>query len=54
MTAVEALRIPESAEAESLLGDIYEKLERPFDAGHAYQKAAEFAPLNEDYRFDFS
>ena len=53
LAAAEPLRAPESAEMENLLGDIYEKLERPLDAVHAYQKAAELAPLNEDYRYDF-
>lgn len=53
LRAIEPLRGDASAEVESLLGDVFECLDRPLDAAHAYQRAAELAPANEDYRFDF-
>jgi tetratricopeptide (TPR) repeat protein len=46
-------RDPARAEIENLLGDVFERLGRHLDAARAFQRAAEGAPHNEDYRFDF-
>jgi len=41
------------AELENLLGEVYEKKGKPLEAVHAFQKAAEWEPANEGYRFDY-
>jgi tetratricopeptide (TPR) repeat protein len=52
--SLEPLRPGEQgAEVDSLLGEIYEKKRDYLEAVRSFQKAAERAPGNEEYRFDF-
>lgn len=43
----------DTAEAENLLGEVYEESREYLKAVRAFQKAAEMESANEDYRFDF-
>ena len=43
----------EKAEVEDLLGEAYEKTNRPLDAVRAFQRAAKLEPGSGDYRFDY-
>jgi tetratricopeptide (TPR) repeat protein len=46
-------RSQQKAELENLLGEVYEKKGKYLEAVQAFQKAAQWEPANEGYRFDY-